>query len=169
MESRDAANLVESDECNEWTDAESRFEIRKLTAFWRTAGRSGDTGGYDVRAKLHMQTSAKGKKNAHDDDDKRWPICEGWIENTKFRRRHLAWRIEVLCATRISRLKLLLLFWSNSFSSAARPDRWLSPRPRRPGPSSARGLPASLMALSHWILACLSSHPRWSPAVAGVP
>jgi len=157
MESRDATNLVESDDCNERTDAESRFEIRKLTAFWRTAERSGDTGGYDVRAKLHMQTSAKGKKNDHDDDDKRWPICEGWIENTKFRRRHLACRIEVLCATRISRLKPLLLFWSNSFSSAARPDHCLAPWPRRPGPSSAPGLPASLLALSHRFHACLPS------------
>jgi hypothetical protein len=90
-----------------------------------------------VRTKLNMPTSAKGKRNERDDDDKRWLVCEDWIENTKFRRRHLAWRIEVLCASWTSRLNLLLLFWSNSFSSAARPGRWLSPCPRRPGPSSA--------------------------------
>jgi len=120
-----------------------------------------------VRTKLHMPPRAKGKRNDHDDDDKRWPICEGWIkENTKFRRRHLAWRIEVLCASRTCRLNCCCYFGRILF--LPRPGRVASCRPARAGPARLRlavylplpwHCPTDFLPASPSII---SVRPRWS-------
>jgi hypothetical protein len=57
----------------------SRLECKRLTAYRRTAERSGDIGGCDERTKLHMPPRAKGKRSDHDDDDKRYLVCRVWI------------------------------------------------------------------------------------------